>query len=599
MDQLEEIKKRIDIVDFISHYINLKKAGRNFKAICPFHQEKTPSFIVSPERQIWHCFGACGEGGDIFGFLMKMENLDFAEAVKELAKKAGVKLTQFRPQAGEKRKQIWYEINHLTAEFYHYLLLNHPIGKKARDYILGRGISKESLKLFRIGFSPQGWSDLQNFLIGKKRYLRSDLEKVGLVIRNESGRFYDRFRNRIIFPLKDHRGNVCGFAGRLLLSEAKEAKYVNTPETPLYHKSDLLYGLLESKESIKEKDEVILVEGELDVISSYQAGVKNAVAIKGSALSENQVKLLGRFTKRIIFALDQDLAGDQAARRGIEIADKEEMDIKVVELKKGKDPDEIAQKNPQLWQKLIKEAIPVYDYFINSALKRFNANTSEGKRKVSQEIIPLLSKINNEVVQAHYARLLSEKLKVAEESISEEIERVEAKTLPSYEITPSLEEAVEKKSRREKLEEYLFTLAFQSGKWEFLKKRRIKTLIKTHRLECILEALGEYFKKYKTKESAKLAKMLDPELVDAFDKFYLTDLGDFIEDEEKLNKEFEKSLNRLEELDLREKLNEISDKIKELEKEEKISSKEQKKLDKLYLKFRDFSAELANFEKEK
>ena len=598
MDQLEEIKKRIDIVDFISQYINLKKAGRNFKAVCPFHQEKTPSFVVSPERQIWHCFGACSEGGDIFGFLMKMENLDFSEAVRELAKRAGVKLTQFRPKKGEKRKQIWYETNHLTGEFYHYLLTDHPAGKKARDYILGRGISKESLKLFKIGFSSNSWSDLQKFLIDKKKYLRTDLENTGLIIRSDSGQFYDRFRSRIMFPLKDHRGNICGFSGRILLQDVKEAKYINTPETPLYHKSDLLYGLFEAKETIKKKDQVILVEGELDVISSYQVGVKNVVAIKGSALTENQVKLLGRFTKNIILALDQDAAGDQAARRGIEIADKEEMNIKVVELKKGKDPDEIAQKNPGLWKKLIKEAVPVYDYFIDSAFNRFNGDIIEGKRKISQEIIPILSKISNEIIQAHYSRLLAERLKVPEESILEEIEKQESSSSLSYNVSPSLEKAVEKKSRREKLEDYLFSLAFQSDKWKLLKRRRVQRLIKTYRLERILETLRKYFKKYKSIESSRLAKMLDPELLNTFDKFYLSDLGDLIEDEEKLDKEFNKILDRLEDVDLREKLGEISDKIKELEKKDKISSKEQKKLVKFYLEFRDLSKRLSEFEKE-
>ncbi len=598
MDQLEEIKKRIDIVNFIGQYLDLKKAGRNFKAICPFHQEKTPSFIVSPERQIWHCFGQCGEGGDIFGFLMKMENLDFAEAVKELAKKAGVKLTQYRPAGGERKKQLWYEINHLTAEFYHYLLVNHPVGKKALHYILGRGVSKESIKLFKIGFSPDTWRNLQAFLIRKKHYSPEDLEKTGLIIKSESGKYYDRFRGRLIFPLKDHRGNICGFSGRILTQEAKEAKYVNTPETPLYHKSDLLYGLFEAKEAIKEKDQIILVEGELDVISSYQVGVKNVVAIKGSALTESQVKLLERLTKNIVFALDQDAAGDQASRRGIEIADKAEMDINVVELKKGKDPDELAQKNPHLWKKLVKESVPVYDYFINSALNRFKPETIAGKRKISQELIPLLSKINNEIIRAHYARLLADKLKVSQESILEEMARLESSQRPEYESSSEEQDKGSKKSRREVLEEYLLSLAFHSGNWQFLKKRKVASLIKTYRLQRILETLKRYFKKYKTIESGRLAKMLDPELLDTFDAFYLADLGNLTESEEKLNTEFEKTLKRLKKTDLLEKLKLISDKIKILEKQVKPSSKGQKNLDKLYIEFRDFSAELAEFEKE-
>ncbi|MCJ7829471.1 DNA primase, partial [Patescibacteria group bacterium] len=372
MDQLEEIKSKIDIVELINSYVPLKKTGRNFKALCPFHSEATPSFIVSPERQIWHCFGACSEGGDVFKFLMKIENIDFGEAVKELAKRAGVQLTQFKPSEGEREKQVLYEINHLTTEYYHFLLVNHSIGKKALDYILGRGISKSSIELFKIGFAPEGWRSLHHFLVGKKHYQVQSLEKAGLAIKASGGSYYDRFRARIIFPLKDRRGNICGFAGRVLDPQAKEAKYVNTPETLVYYKSELLYGLSEAKEEIKKKDEVILVEGELDAISSHQAGVKNVVAIKGSALTTSQIQLISRFTKNMTFALDQDIAGDQAARRGIELADEQGLMIKVVKAKGGKDPDEIAQKNPQLWLKMVEEAIPVYDYLIDSALNRFN-----------------------------------------------------------------------------------------------------------------------------------------------------------------------------------------------------------------------------------
>jgi DNA primase len=248
MDQLEEIKRKIDIVELINSYVPLKKAGRNFKALCPFHSEKTPSFMVSPERQIWHCFGACNEGGDIFGFLMKIENLDFGEAVRELAKKAGVKLTRYQPSEEERSKQLLYEINHLAAEYYHFLLLNHPFGKKALDYILGRGIKKDSLVLFKIGFAPDDWRSLQAYLVNKKGYKAQDLERVGLVIKTQKGDFYDRFRGRLMFPLKDYHNNVRGFAGRLLDPQAKEAKYVNTPETFIYHKSELLFGLSEAKE---------------------------------------------------------------------------------------------------------------------------------------------------------------------------------------------------------------------------------------------------------------------------------------------------------------------------------------------------------------
>ncbi len=600
MDQLEEIKRKIDIVELVNSYVPLKKAGRNFKALCPFHSEKTPSFVVSPERQIWHCFGQCGEGGDIFGFLMKIENLDFGEAVRELAKKAGVKLTRYQPSEDERNKQLLYEINHLATEFYHFLLLNHPSGKKALDYILGRGIKKESLLLFKIGFAPDAWQSLQDYLAGKKGYKVQDLERVGLIIKGQRGDFYDRFRARLMFPLKDYHGNVRGFAGRLLDPQAKEAKYVNTPETFIYHKSELLFGLSEAKEEIKKKDQAVLVEGELDMISSYQAGVKNTLAIKGSALSEFQVKLISRFTQNIIFALDQDLAGDQAARRGIETAEAGGMMIRVVESKEGKDPDEIAQKNPALWRELVQKAVPVYDYLLDSAFKRFDSQTIEGKKKISGEFILALTKISNEIVRDHYVRELANRLQVSEEAILKEIGKTKASQMETGvgQALFTKPTAGKEKMRREVLEEYLLSLAFQSGQWDLLRKRNLTNLIKTYRLSKILAILKDYFQHYQKVNSERLAKMLEPELLESFNQFYLVDLGDLFDDEEKFDKEFNKILKRLEKIDLMEKLGEISGKIKILEKEAKLSPERQKKLKKYHEEFRDLSSNLKSFEEE-
>ncbi len=600
MDQLEEIKRKVDIVELINSYVPLKKAGRNFKALCPFHSEKTPSFMVSPERQIWHCFGQCGTGGDIFGFLMKIENLDFGEAVRELAKKAGVKLTRYQPSEDERNKQLLYEIDHLAAEYYHFLLLNHLSGKKALDYILGRGIKKDSLILFKIGFAPDAWRSLQDYLVGKKGYKVQDLERVGLVIKTQKGDFYDRFRGRLMFPLKDYHGNVRGFAGRLLDPQAKEAKYVNTPETFIYHKSELLFGLSEAKEEIKKKDQAVLVEGELDMISSYQAGVKNVLAIKGSALSEPQVKLISRFTQNIVFALDQDLAGDQAARRGIEIAEAGGMMIRVVESKEGKDPDEIAQKKPALWKKLVQKAVPVYDYLLDSAFKRFDSQTIEGKRKISEEFILVLAKISNEVVRDHYVRQLANRLEVSEEAILKEIEKTKAsqKETGVGQAIFTKPAGGKEKVRREVLEEYLLSLAFQSGQWDLLRKRNLTNLIKTYRLAKILTTLKDYFQHYQKVNSERLAKMLEPELLESFNQFYLVDLGDLFDDEEKFAKEFAKTMKRLEKVDLKEKLSEISGKIKTLEKETKLSPEEKKKLKGYHEEFRDLSSNLKSLEEE-
>jgi len=588
-DELEEIKRKIDIVELISEFVPLKKVGRNFKALCPFHSEKTPSFIVSPERQIWHCFGSCGEGGDIFGFLMKMEGVEFGEALRILAKRAGVRLARYQPSQSERQKQELYEINHLSSEYYHYVLLNHPAGKEALAYIQGRGISKDSLEKFKIGFAPNMWEGLQKFLVGKKNYSVQNLEKAGLVIKGRRG-FYDRFRARVVFPLKDHRGNICGFAGRVIVPEVKEAKYVNTPETLAYHKSNLLYGLGETSQEIKKKNEAVLVEGELDAISSYQAGVKNVAAIKGSALTLNQVQLLGRFTKNITFALDADIAGNQAARRGIEIADAAGLAIKVVAIKGGKDPDEVAQKKPELWQELVAKAVPVYDYLLDSAFARFGSSTAEGKRKIGQETIPVLAKITDKIVQSHYLLVLTERLGVREEAVLAEIEKLVKKE--KGDILTGIKAAVEEKSRREILEEHLLGLCFQSENWAFLRKRKIYSLIKTPRFARILETLGQYLKRFKGLKSERLAKMLAPELLASFNRLYFLDLSDLVKDEMKFERELVKAVQQLEMLNLKEKLEEIAAKIKTLEEKSKLTGKELKTLDKLNLEFSQLSQEL-------
>src|SRR3990167_7304762 len=295
MTDVEQIKQKIDIVAFISEYVALKKTGANFKGLCPFHAEKTPSFIVSPERQIWHCFGGCNEGGDVFKFLMKIENLEFAEALKILARRAGVTLSGgFAQSRTAELKEKIYEVNHLASEFYQYILTKHPMGEKALDYLKDRKITDSSVKLFGIGYAPQSWDSLSKFL-HKKGYAQELMQSAGLISKSGIGNTFDRFRGRLMFTLRDHRSNVVGFAGRLLDPDAKEAKYVNTPETSLYHKGELFYGFDITKEAIKKEDSAIIVEGEFDMLSSFQAGIPNVVALKGTALTLMQAKLIKRF----------------------------------------------------------------------------------------------------------------------------------------------------------------------------------------------------------------------------------------------------------------------------------------------------------------
>jgi DNA primase len=575
MDEIEEIRSKIDLVQYISETIPLKKAGRNFKACCPFHAEKTPSFMVNPERQIWKCFG-CQKGGDIFGFVMETERLEFGEALRLLAKKAGVTLKSYQPSKTESEKEKFYQINHLASEYFHYLLLNHQIGQKALTYILERGISKDSLKQFKIGYAPPFWDGIQKFLVNKKGYLVQDLEKAGLVIKSDRGSFYDRFRDRLMFPLLDHRGNVTGFAGRLLDPTAKEAKYVNTPETAIYHKSELLYPLQITKEDIKRENCAVVVEGELDAISTYQSGIKNAVAIKGSALTEQQARLLKRFCENLILSLDSDSAGDMAARRGIEIADSLGFNLKVVTLEKYKDPDEAAQKEPEYLKQRLSEAVGVYDFYLDSAFKRFRGKTPEEKKKIGQELTPLFAKIEDEIIKDIYVKKLAERLAVNEESIILQVEKQKGKTqTTSKQVTDQLP-----KNRLEVLEEYFLALVFQSKKTEVLLSEEGKGLVTLPVNVKLREALEQYSKDNKKFSSQFFFKSLPVELREAFDRMYLVDFGNRIEDSAWVDKELENIKIQIQIVKAKEELQVYLQKMKEKteEKGEEVEKQIQEKI---------------------
>ncbi|MFA6361458.1 MAG: DNA primase, partial [Candidatus Shapirobacteria bacterium] len=333
-NQVDEIKQKLNIVDVINRYVPLKKRGRNYIACCPFHGEKTPSFTVSEELQIYKCFG-CGASGDIFTFLQEFEKIDFREALVELAPLAGIVLqkSEFVSQE-ESKKKILISINTHVSQFYNYILTTHPLGNIALKYVLKRGITLETIKKFKIGFSPENPQILINFL-AKKGFKISDLIATGTFGQSQyNSSLYDRFQGRLVFPLSDYRGQVLGFSGRILPSTTNPnmAKYINSPETEIYHKSQNLFGLHLAKDIIRTENSVIVTEGEFDMISPFQQGIENIVAIKGTAFTEDQLRLLRRFTDTIILALDSDFAGNNAARKSIELADSMEFDIKVLVL---------------------------------------------------------------------------------------------------------------------------------------------------------------------------------------------------------------------------------------------------------------------------
>ena len=457
MDQIEEIKQKVDMAELVQEYVPLKRAGRNFKGLCPFHGEKTPSFMVNPELQIYKCFG-CGEGGDAYSFLQKIEGMEFGEALQTLAKRVGVTLESYRPSGAEEMREKLIGINMLAAQAYHYVLTKHKAGKGALEYLQGRGISTEGIEKFQLGFAPDEWEFLTNYM-SKKKYGADDLRRVGLVV---EGKNYDRFRNRIMFPLTNARGQIMGFAGRILGGEG-QAKYVNTPETEIYHKSELLYGLDVTRSEVKHAGWAVVVEGEIDMIASWQAGVKNAVAIKGSALTERQVEILRRICDTVALALDADVAGDVAARRGIEIADKAGLMIKMVRLAGAKDPGELAIQKPEEWKKAVAEAIPIYDFYIESAVARYGVDIS-GKKKIGAELLPIWANISDEIVKAHYIKKLAEVLGVHEDDVRAQLAKVPNSKKQETNKSQDPISNDQKKTRREVREERVVLMALLGKK---------------------------------------------------------------------------------------------------------------------------------------
>ena len=585
VDQVEEIKQKTDIVSLISEHIQLKKAGRNYKALCPFHSEKTPSFMVSPELQMFKCFG-CGESGDIYSFLEKYEGMEFREALKLLADRAGVKLiTRNLGEASEKEKL--YQINTLASKFYNYVLLGHPRGKPALDYLTKeRGITFETIKTFQLGFSPDVPGVLKRFLVDKKKFTVRDLERVGLVFVQDR-LVSDKFRGRIIFPLFDHRGNIAGFSGRVMPTAKSDlAKYINSPETPIYHKSNLLYGLNLSKSEIKEQKEAVFVEGELDMISSWQAGVKNTVAIKGSALTDEQVRLISRFTKKITLALDTDFAGDTAARRGISVAQKQGLEIQVARLGQYKDPDEAVRKNPPEFKKLLKETVNVWDFILDSIFSRFDLKTGEGKAKISSEVVPVLNSIPDKIVQAHYIGIVANRLKVPESAVSEQISQLKEELISEEEKKIIIPIKKIEKSRRQLLEERLLTLAFQ-GDPKILLASNVNGLIATPLTKRICQEYEKFSQGHKDFSPSEFTENLPKELMNGFAELVLADTGEITADTDDYKQELDLVIHDLEIVDLQHQLEESEAKIRQYEAEE-----EREKLKKEQEKFAELGQKL-------
>ncbi len=410
-DFLEDLRNRLDIVDVVSSYIPLTRAGSNYKALCPFHEEKTPSFFVSPDKQIFHCFG-CGKGGNVFSFVMEYEKVSFPEAVELLARKYGIPLPKDRtgarvPSAGISLKNI-FAINELASRFYHKNLFSKR-GKPALDYLFSRGLTLNTIKEFRLGYAPAEWDEFVN-LARKKGAKDRLIVSSGLGIESEKGKVYDRFRNRIIFPVFDLQGRVVGFGGRVL-DPQDSPKYLNSPDTPVFKKSQLLYGLNRARSFAAPK--LFLVEGYMDVIGLFQAGIKNAVACLGTSITDSHLKILQRYTKELVLVFDPDPAGINAARRAVRLGLNLPITIKVLFLPEGLDPDEfVLQKGKDAFERLADSAEEGFDFLLRTTLAGYDLDNPKQKSLALKELFDLLKDVEDSIIQSEYLNLVSQRLAI-------------------------------------------------------------------------------------------------------------------------------------------------------------------------------------------
>jgi len=415
MSVIDEVKQRTDIVEVVSQYATLTKAGRTFRALCPFHSEKHPSFFVYPERQSWHCFGACNTGGDVFSFIMRKEGIDFGEALRLMAQRAGVSLpSRFEPSAKRDEKERLYQVNEAVAQYFHDLLLSSQAGEKARSYVASRGLSLETITSFQLGFSPNSWEALKQYLM-ERGYTESELLAAGLVIETEAGGTHDRFRNRLMFPICDIRGHITGFGARVL--DDLLPKYLNSPQTPIFDKSSSLYGINLATAAIRQQNMVVIVEGYMDVITAHQNGFNNVIASMGTSVTEKQVSAVKRLTKNVALALDADAAGEEAMLRAVGYENTLDAEVKVIILPSGKDPDDVIKEDAKIWQNLLEEALPIVDYTFNMVTSKLDLTTAKDKSLAVDKLLPIIAEIKDTVRQAHYLQKLARLVNVTERKL--------------------------------------------------------------------------------------------------------------------------------------------------------------------------------------
>lgn len=478
-DNIQLIKERLDLLDFLRSYLKLSPAGKNLKALCPFHKEKTPSFVISPDRQIWHCFG-CSKGGDVIKFLMEYENLEFFEALKILAEKAGLDTRQFSG-LDQRRFNILYEINQAAKDFF-----KSQLNDQAKSYLADRGLSSETISEFELGFAPAVSDDLTRHLLNKG-YRVAEVEQAGLILKTERGTYWDRFRGRIMFPLYNNFGKVVGFTGRILpdLDNDKVGKYVNSPETPVFNKSKILFGFHKSKNAIRDSRSVISVEGQMDFLMLWQDGVKNVIATSGTALTNEHLTALRRLADTLIINFDSDEAGQAATERAIDLAEQNDFVVKVSVLKE-KDAADFVQKNPGAIRSFFDKSVPALEYYFNKyEIDAGKIGLAEAKKNL-RLILGKIKTIYSPAEQGHWIKSLEKRAGIEAQLLLAEMQALKNSGEPVAEKEDEIEP--QDLSRKERISDQLVNLAFLKKEFFDELSRQPEYLPESHRQILLTES---------------------------------------------------------------------------------------------------------------
>ncbi|MDR1205494.1 MAG: DNA primase [Peptococcaceae bacterium] len=511
-DVIDHLRHRSDIVEIIGEYVSLKKKGQNYVGLCPFHEEKTPSFVVSLQKQIFHCFG-CGKGGNVFTFLMEKDGLSFIEAAEKLAKRYGVELPK-RPvnEAWEQKnaqRQRMFSINQWAADYFQEVLYS-SLGRSALDYLRKRGLEESTLKRFSLGFTPPGWDGLSRALTGKG-VTEAELISLGLAQKNQRGGLTDRFRNRVMFPIMNETGQTVGFGGRVM--DDGQPKYLNSPETPLFEKGRVLYGLNLARGAVRGQDQIILMEGYMDVIAAHQYGVTQSVASLGTALTQEQARQCTRYTYHVLLCFDSDPAGESAALRGIEILEAQGCKIGLIQIPEAKDPDEILRKQgKEAFVELTQKAISGFEYKFNKNMEKFDSDHMTGKIQIIQAMIPDLARVDSPVTRQSYVTMISEKLLFPEDAILSELlnfqkhrktEPAQVRSTRSLSADQALERARRLVFKRILTDGQSLAAVREAGGAELFGDRLVRQLYLT--LDALLQA------GYQVRQGEDLVALLDQE----------------------------------------------------------------------------------------